>query len=144
MEYILTEQWKINNDLYFLTLKRVDMCFLISIGRCLWFRDASFGYFAVLSLCEPRIHPAKLKMGMGRPGPGLGPGPMASRPILGVMGRPISPWWPIGYYGRTQIFFYNPKPWILWTLLEKIRFKINIYHNNMLRLLAMHQIKHIY
>ena len=32
----------------------------------------------------------RLKMGMGQPGPGLGPGPMASRPILGVMGRPIS------------------------------------------------------
>jgi len=92
-----------------LTLKRVDMCFLISIGRCLWFRDASFGYFAVLSLCEPRIHPAKLKMGMGRPGPGLGPGPMASRPIPGVMGRPISPRCygldgPLGIMGRPKYF----------------------------------------
>jgi len=33
----------------------------------------------------------ELKMRMGRPGPGLEPGLMASRPILGVMGRPISP-----------------------------------------------------
>ena len=33
----------------------------------------------------------QFKMGMGRPGPGLVPGPMASRPILGVMRRSISP-----------------------------------------------------
>ena len=30
-------------------------------------------------------------MGMGRPGPDLGPGPVALRPILELMGRPISP-----------------------------------------------------
>ena len=36
-----------------------------------------------------------LKMGMGRPDSGLGPGSMASRLILEVMGRPISP----KYYG---------------------------------------------
>ena len=50
-----------------------------------------------------------VKMGMGRPGPGLGPGPMASRPILGVMGRPISPRCygidgPLGIMGRPKYF----------------------------------------
>ena len=51
-----------------------------------------------------------VKMRMGRPGPGLGPGPMASRPILRVMGRPISPRCyvfdgPLGIMGRPKYFF---------------------------------------
>ena len=56
-----------------------------------------------------------VKMGMDRSGPGLGPGPMALRPILGVMGRPIFPICyvldrPLGIMGRPKYFFYNPKP----------------------------------
>ena len=48
-------------------------------------------------------------MGMGRLGPGLGPGAMASRPILGVMGRPISLRCydfdgPLGIMGRPKYF----------------------------------------
>ena len=89
------------------------------------------------------------KMGIGRPGSGLGPSPMASRPILGVMGRPI--------FSRCYGLMAH---WILWVdpniffiilnheyyqhFLEKIRFKIKTYHNNILRLLAMHQIKYVY
>ena len=47
--------------------------------------------------------------GMGRPGPSFGPGPMASIPILGVMGRPISPSCygldgPLGIMGRPKYF----------------------------------------
>jgi len=34
--------------------------------------------------------PRTRRMRMGRPGLGLGTGPVASRPILGAMGRPIS------------------------------------------------------
>ena len=50
------------------------------------------------------------KMGMGRPGPVFGPGPMALRPILGVMGRPIFPRCygldgPLGIMGRPKYFF---------------------------------------
>ena len=52
-------------------------------------------------------------VGMGRSGPGLGPGPMASRPILGVMSRPISPRCygldgPLGIIGRPKYFFIIP------------------------------------
>ena len=50
-----------------------------------------------------------VKMGMDRSGPGLGPGPMALRPILGVMGRLISPKCygldgPFGIMGRPKYF----------------------------------------
>ena len=50
-----------------------------------------------------------LKKGMGQPGPSLGPDPMASRPILRVMGRPISPICygldgPFGIMGRPKYF----------------------------------------
>ena len=56
-----------------------------------------------------------VKMGMGRPGPSLGSGPMASSPILGVMGRPIflkcyGLNGPLGIMGRPKYFFYNHKP----------------------------------
>ena len=51
----------------------------------------------------------RIKMGMAQPGPSLGPGPMASRPILGVMGRLISPKCygldgPFGIMGRPKYF----------------------------------------
>ena len=63
--------------------------------------------------------------GPTRPWPGLGPGPMASRPILGVMDRSIFSRCygfdgPLGIMGRPKYFFYNPKPRILSTLLQKI------------------------
>ena len=53
---------------------------------------------------------SSVKMGMGRPGPGLGPGPMALRPILEVMSRPIFPRWyglegSLGIMGRPKYFF---------------------------------------
>ena len=95
-----------------------------------------------------QVGPAR-KGAAGRSGPGLGPGPMALRPILGVMGRPI--------FSRCYGLMAH---WILWVdpniffiilnheyyqhFLEKIRFKIKTYHNNILRLLAMHQIKYVY
>ena len=49
-------------------------------------------------------------MGMGRPDSGLGPGSMASRPILEVIGRPISPKCygfdgPFDIRGRHKYFF---------------------------------------
>ena len=51
-----------------------------------------------------------LKKGMGQPGPSLGPDPMASRPILRVMDRPISPICygldgPFGIMGRPKYFY---------------------------------------
>ena len=51
-------------------------------------------------------------MGIERPGPGLGPGPVASRPILGDMGRPISPKdhgliGPMGSMGQPKYFLLS-------------------------------------
>ena len=90
-----------------------------------------------------------LKKGMGQPGPSLGPDPMASRPILRVMSRHISPRCydfdgSLAIMGRLKYFSIIINHEYYEHFLKKIRFKINIYLNNMLRLLAIHQIKHIY
>ena len=87
-------------------VRRIAILVATCKSRCLARESTLFPRAAGCSLC---FFPC-LKMGMGRPGPGLASGSMTSRPILGVMGRPISPKYyglddPLGIMSRSKYFF---------------------------------------